>query len=588
MLQQGESLSLLACVVKCRLGEVKDECSACGIVLRPDQGIVLTHGSVLADLILQDDALKDMVKSGQFIDGICLKDCEFDVLLDRRWCETSKGQVVWPVAASDASYMKSLRNGSVTSYTKVHSKFLGAFRNDHFHQTVSSLMPKSNWKFANDVSDESLSMEESEKETSTSKSALDESEIAFQLLSYFLVLRIAPITLHQNDGVKNGLETFVSERSVCSAGDVAELIATPFGGLSPGVFFNSFSRGVVSNVSGPRNCWILTDARCIPGSEGAPLFTSGKGESGRHLTGIVAASLCWKNNEWVGFSVACSLDSIMHSLTQQVQRLHPGRSMAALGWTDSLSSVAAWRRLSVPHAASKDWLLATTVLVQVGSTWGSGVIVHQGEGLILTCSHVVKDADSHSVLVRACGGSEHYKAEVLYRQNPVDGPFDVAVLRCRKATAQSSASSALSIVKPVVGQRVYAVGHAVFSADSDLPPSVSAGVVSKIVCSGGQPVMVQSTCAVHPGASGGPLLSASGQLVGILVCNTRDQSNSSCFPHVNMSVPAVAAWTAVQKYRRTGDKQHLHSLQLQNSYVKKLWALGSVTQGNTTTCQSRL
>lgn len=44
-------------------------------------------------------------------------------------------------------------------------------------------------------------------------------------------------------------------------------------------------------------------------------------------------------------------------------------------------------------------------------------------------------------------------------------------------------------------------------------PSVTGGVLSAVV--GAPPVMLQSTCAVHPGSSGGPLLAASdGRLLG--------------------------------------------------------------------------
>lgn len=46
-------------------------------------------------------------------------------------------------------------------------------------------------------------------------------------------------------------------------------------------------------------------------------------------------------------------------------------------------------------------------------------------------------------------------------------------------------------------------------------PSVTAGVLSAVVAVAGHPVMLQSTCAVHGGSSGGPLVSSrSGCLMG--------------------------------------------------------------------------
>lgn len=46
-------------------------------------------------------------------------------------------------------------------------------------------------------------------------------------------------------------------------------------------------------------------------------------------------------------------------------------------------------------------------------------------------------------------------------------------------------------------------------------PSVTAGVLSAVVAVAGRPVMLQTTCAVHGGSSGGPLVSSrSGCLLG--------------------------------------------------------------------------
>lgn len=49
--------------------------------------------------------------------------------------------------------------------------------------------------------------------------------------------------------------------------------SSPFGSLSPDVFLNSLSYGIISNVCGSNGDVLLTDARCIMGSEGAPVFS---------------------------------------------------------------------------------------------------------------------------------------------------------------------------------------------------------------------------------------------------------------------------------------------------------------------------
>jgi len=58
-----------------------------------------------------------------------------------------------------------------------------------------------------------------------------------------------------------------------SIGQTVFAVATPFGNLSPAVFLNSVSKGIVSNIVGAESELILTDARCIPGTEGGALYT---------------------------------------------------------------------------------------------------------------------------------------------------------------------------------------------------------------------------------------------------------------------------------------------------------------------------
>ena len=79
------------------------------------------------------------------------------------------------------------------------------------------------------------------------------------------------------------------------------------------MFLNSISNGVLSNVAGAQQDLLLTDARCIPGTEGGAIYA----QSWQHDSlpiGIVVAPLCWKANEWIGLSLGCRLSSVLHSL----------------------------------------------------------------------------------------------------------------------------------------------------------------------------------------------------------------------------------------------------------------------------------
>jgi len=101
--------------------------------------------------------------------------------------------------------------------------------------------------------------------------------------------------------------------SSVSVGSAVYVVGTPFGNLSPAVFLNSVSKGVLSNAAGAERELLLTDARCMPGTEGGSIYV----QSWQHDSlpfGIVVAPLCWKANEWIGLSVGCRLSSVLNSL----------------------------------------------------------------------------------------------------------------------------------------------------------------------------------------------------------------------------------------------------------------------------------
>ena len=86
----------------------------------------------------------------------------------------------------------------------------------------------------------------------------------------------------------------------------------------------------------------------------------------------------------------------------------------------------------------------------------------------------------------------------------------------------------LSTGKPAVGTRVYAIGNPL-----GLDGTLSDGVVS------GWPELdgilyIQTTAAISPGSSGGPLLSADGTVIGITAASLRGGQN------LNLAVPASA------------------------------------------------
>lgn len=71
----------------------------------------------------------------------------------------------------------------------------------------------------------------------------------------------------------------------------------------------------------------------------------------------------------------------------------------------------------------------------------------------------------------------------------------------------------LTLLPSLAGEAVSVVGFGVFGQACG--PSVTSGILSAVVQVDDTPVMLQTTCAVHGGSSGGPLFSAcSGDLLG--------------------------------------------------------------------------
>ena len=80
---------------------------------------------------------------------------------------------------------------------------------------------------------------------------------------------------------------------------------------------------------------------------------------------------------------------------------HPRDSFAAVGmnwsWACSWPTQGAYSYLFLLLSCLCSGVVRSpeVVLLQVGATWGSGVIVDQHRKVILTCSHVVKEAHLH-------------------------------------------------------------------------------------------------------------------------------------------------------------------------------------------------
>ncbi len=155
-----------------------------------------------------------------------------------------------------------------------------------------------------------------------------------------------------------------------------------------------------------------------------------------------------------------------------------------------------------------------------GEGVGTGIIIST-DGEIVTNAHVVLDETAVRVLLP--GSTEPISAEVV----GIDPGNDLALLRVKKSGLPIAKFAAND--SAVVGDQVVAMGFAL-----DLPgeASVTAGIISAtsrtmLTESGALNGLLQTDAAISSGNSGGPLLNAAGQVIGINTAVARSNGSNT-------------------------------------------------------------
>lgn len=159
----------------------------------------------------------------------------------------------------------------------------------------------------------------------------------------------------------------------------------------------------------------------------------------------------------------------------------------------------------------------------VESGAGSGVLIESGvPGLILTCNHVIEDADNGGITVVLADGSSYNGDSVKVLGK--DSWSDLALLQLDIPDASSltyvrmevPAAGADPYSYMQVGETVVAIGNPL----GELGGSVSSGIISalgrKVTIDGTPMTLLQTDTSVNPGNSGGGLFNMAGNLIGIV------------------------------------------------------------------------
>ncbi|HEY2825461.1 MAG TPA: trypsin-like peptidase domain-containing protein [Gemmatimonadales bacterium] len=184
---------------------------------------------------------------------------------------------------------------------------------------------------------------------------------------------------------------------------------------------------------------------------------------------------------------------------------------------------------------------------------GTGFVVSP-DGVIITNAHVVENAEQIVVTTRE---GKDIQARLL-GEDPLS---DIAVLKVDVSGLPTVALGRSSDL--MIGEWVVAIGNPYGYLLGNSEPSVSAGVVSAVgrnlLPSGDSPGvyvgMIQTDAAINQGNSGGPLVNALGEVIGV---NSNMLSNSGGSVGLGFAIP-------IERALRVADEIKTHG------FVRRAW-----------------
>ena len=180
-----------------------------------------------------------------------------------------------------------------------------------------------------------------------------------------------------------------------------------------------------------------------------------------------------------------------------------------------------------------------------GQSVGTGVIT-TSDGEVLTNAHVVEGASE--IRVRLAGESEPRQATLLAS----DPGNDLALLRI--AGDDFTPATFAEPRSVAIGDEVVAIG---FALDLDGAPSVTLGIVSALdrtIVTGDEFLdgLIQTDAAISSGNSGGPLVNAAGEVVGINTAVARGDFATAA-SNIGFAISVAEALPIIDQLRAAAD-----------------------------------
>ena len=253
---------------------------------------------------------------------------------------------------------------------------------------------------------------------------------------------------------------------------------------------------------------------------------------------------------------------------------------------------------SAPAAASLAPAVAavaasTAAILVPGQSWATGI--HVGGGVFLTAAHALPAVEG--AVEGAAGGWWHKPPPPIFvlapcppgtlRRTPgapaapaggvwlpalrvataalarAAPGLDVAAVAVERAALPHPApwppAPPPPVSPPLPGALVAAIGWPRLHPRVGGGPLVTAGVVSRVLAPGngaGRAELLTTTAVIHPGGSGGPVVTPAGAVVGLAVANVRHGGHGgACIPYLNLvlgGAPLAQAWAVAARGDLTG------------------------------------
>lgn len=194
---------------------------------------------------------------------------------------------------------------------------------------------------------------------------------------------------------------------------------------------------------------------------------------------------------------------------------------------------------------------------------GSGVVISE-DGYVVTNAHVVEGAEE--IVLTLMGGKE-YKATIV----GTDNVSDIALLKIKGENfpyARLGSSAAV-----IIGEWVVALGNPFGLFNVNYKPTATVGIVSgKNLDFGKQQSgriyqdMIQTDASINTGNSGGPLVNADAEVIGINTFIFTSSAYSEGSVGVGFAIPIDRVKTIIAELKRYGkiDRHFRTGLSVQN------------------------